>query len=139
MTIGVSILRDIAAFRIVYIREAHAADSDWPMAYAKEKGINEHKNYGERCAIAERLLEDENVKMPTIIDKMDNRVDEAYNGHPTRAFAVRKDGRLGVAGKQGPWGLTPALKEAKEWLEQYRKTGKEPELPGEQGTEGDRS
>ena len=31
--------KDIAEFRLVYIREAHAADSNWSVPYAKEKGI----------------------------------------------------------------------------------------------------
>ena len=127
--------KDIAVFRIVYIREAHAADSNRPVAYAKEKDITEHKSYGERCAVAERLMEDEEVKIPAIIDNMDNKVGAAYRGHPTRAFLVRKDGQLGVAGKRGPWGLEPALGEIKEWLEKYKQTGEEPELPMRQEAE----
>ena len=127
--------KDIAVFRIVYVREAHAADGKRPVGYAKEKGITQHKDYGERCAVAERLLKDENLKIPAIIENMDNKVDQAYGAAPTRAYLVRKDGRLGVAGKRGPWGLKPALKELREWLEEYKKTGKEPELPTKQETD----
>ena len=96
--------RQIAEFRIVYINEAHAADSRRPVGYAKEKGITEHKNYGERCRVAARMADEESVTIPCIIDNMDNEVNKAYKGWPTRAFLVRKDGKLGVAGERGPRG-----------------------------------
>ena len=121
--------KGIAEFRTVYIKEAHASDSNWPVPYAVEKGITQHKNYGERCSVAHRLVDDEKLSIPTIIDKMDNKVTEAYDAFPNRAFIVRKDGRLGVAAAPGPRGYAPALEEAKKWLAQYKKTGKEPELP----------
>lgn len=122
--------KDIAEFRIVYINEAHASDGRRPVQYAVDLGINQHKNYGERCDVAERLVKEKKLTIPCIIDKMDNKVNEAYKGWPDRAFLVRKDGRLAVAGSRGPWGFAPALKEIEEWLSQYKKTGEEPELRG---------
>jgi hypothetical protein len=74
--------KDIAEFRIVYIREAHASDSNWPVPYAIEKDITQHKDYGERCSLAQRLVKDEKLSIPTIIDKMDNKVNEAYDAFP---------------------------------------------------------
>ncbi len=121
--------KDIAEFRIVYINEAHAADGWRPVGYAKEKGITEHKNYGDRCMVAEMMMKEEKVTIPCIIDKVDNGVNEAYSAWPTRLFVIRKDGRLAVAAGQGPWGFRPALKDAKEWFAEYRRCGKEPELP----------
>jgi hypothetical protein len=121
--------KDIAEFRIVYIREAHAADSSWPMRFARERGINEHKDYGDRCMVAERMMEEESVTIPCIIDDFDNRVNTAYKAWPTRLFVVRKDGKLAVAASRGPWGFKPALKKAGAWLAEYRKIGSEPEIP----------
>ncbi len=121
--------KDIAEFRLVYVREAHAADGKWSGRFARDKGITEHKDYGERCMTAEMMMAEKNVTIPCIIDDMDNGVNDAYNGWPTRVYLVRKDGRLGVAAKQGPWGLKPGLTETLAWLEQYRKTGEEPPLP----------
>jgi hypothetical protein len=121
--------KDVAEFYIVYIREAHAADSEWPVDYAKGKGINNHTSYGERCEVAELLVREKKLTIPCVIDGMDNQVNDAYRGWPTRVFLVRKDGKLGVAGGRGPWGLRPALKDAAEWLAAYRKTGEEPALP----------
>lgn len=119
--------RDIADFRLVYISEAHAADSDWAVPYAKELGITNHKNYGQRCQTAEKLLGDKKLTIPTLIDNMDNEVNKAYKAHPDRIFVVRKDGKLAVAAKRGPWGFKPALNAAKTFLASYKETGKEPE------------
>ncbi len=121
--------KDIAEFRIVYISEAHAIDDRRPVPYAIEKGIKEHTTYGERCSVAQRLLDEGKLTIPSIIDKMDNHVAEVYDSHPNRLFLVRKDGKLGVAGSPGPWGWDPSMKEAQKWLAQYKKTGIEPELP----------
>ncbi len=116
--------KDMVVFRIVYIKEAHAADSDRPVGYAKELGIKEHKTYDDRCDLAKRLIDDKEIKIPTIIDNMDGKVDEAYSAAPTRAYLIRKDGRLGVTCGRGPRGLEPALKEIDVWLEEYRETGR---------------
>jgi hypothetical protein len=121
--------KDIAEFRIVYISEAHAIDDRRPVPYAIDKGIKEHKTYGERCSVAQRLVDEGKLTIPSVIDKMDNHVDKAYDAHPNRLFLVRKDGKLGVAGGRGPWGWEPSMEQAQKWLAQYKKTGIEPELP----------
>ena len=120
--------RDVAEFRIVYINEAHAEDSEWAVPYAAEKKISEHDNYKERCSSAELLMNDKSLTIPMIIDEMDNEVNLAYSGWPDRVFVVRTDGKLAVAGKEGPFGFVPALKEAEAWLSELKKTGSEPEL-----------
>ncbi len=121
--------KDIVEFRMIYIREAHAADSNWPTRVAQQKGINEHTDYDDRCTTAEMLFEDESLTVPMLIDGMDNAVNEAYKAHPDRVFLVRKDGRLAVAAARGPRGFNPALRETRAWLEAFRDTGEEPDLP----------
>ncbi len=133
--------KDIVEFRLVYINEAHAADSDRSVPYAKELGINNHKNYGERCDVAGKLLSDKNLTIPTVIDGMDNKVGEAYSAWPDRIYVVRKDGTLGVASGRGPWGFVPALEQTGEWLAEFKKSGKELELetkPGQRRMRGGR-
>ena len=51
--------KDIAAFRIVYLNEAHAADGDRPVPYAKDLGLFEHVTYTDRCTSAGRMLIDD--------------------------------------------------------------------------------
>jgi len=120
--------QDIAEFRMVYIKEAHAADGVWPMPLAKEKGINEHKDYAARCSTAEMLIKDQLLTIPCLIDNMEDQVNKAYAAWPDRIFIVRTDGRLAVAGDMGPRGFVPAMKAAEEWLEEFSATSKEPEL-----------
>ncbi len=128
--------KDIADFRLVYINEAHAADGRFPVGYAKEKGITEHDDYGERCTSAELLLKDEALTVPFLIDNMDNKVNKAYKAWPDRVFVVRSDGRLAVAAKRGPWGFGPAIKATSAWLAEYREAGREPSLPADAAPAG---
>lgn len=121
--------KDIVAFRLIYLKEAHAADSDWPVPYATEQSINQPTTYGERCELAQKLVDEKQLTIPAIIESMANEVDGDYQAGSTRAFLVRKDGTLGVAGGRGPQGLMPAIQDIEKWLEEYRKTGKEPGLP----------
>lgn len=123
--------KEIAVFRIVYIKEAHPAGSRRPAPHATEKGIAQPGTYGERCAVAQMLYDDKKLTIPCVIDGIDNDVNKAYRAWPTRAFIVRTDGRLAVAGGRGPRGLRPALDDAEAWLSDYKKTGKEPDLPGD--------
>ena len=111
--------RDVAEFYMVYISEAHASDDKYPVPYAKELGITEHKNYGQRCSIASRLKLDKKLTIPCLVDGKDNEVEKAYKGWPDRVYVVRKDGTLGVAAKRGPWGFKPALKKTKALLSSY--------------------
>lgn len=123
--------KDIAEFRLVYIKEAHAMDSSWPVEYAKEMGIKEHASYGERCSVATKLLSDKNLHIPTLADDMEDTANKAYKGWPDRIFLVRKDGNLAVAAKRGPWGFKPGIDAANTWLAGYKETGKEPPIQKE--------
>ncbi len=120
--------KDIADFYIVYLREAHAADSMRAVGYAKDKKILQPRDYAERCEVAERLVKEKKLTIPFLIDDMSNTAAQAYQALPDRAFLVRMDGTVGVAGEKGPRGFAPALREIKEWLEEYKKLGKEPEI-----------
>lgn len=120
--------KDIAEFRLVYIREAHAVDGDRPNSVSRSLGINEHTNFEERCDTAKRLVEDKLLTIPTLIDDMENSVDTAYSAKPDRIFLIRRDGRLAIAGERGPSGFAPALKDCENWLLGYSVTGEEPEF-----------
>lgn len=116
--------KDHAEFLIVYIKEAHPLDGRRPTRYAEELEIRDHKNYGERCTVASRLMKDEKLTIPCIVDGMDNKVSNAYAAHPDRVFLVDKDGRLAIAGARGPRGFAPAIDDVAEWLEDKYGKGK---------------
>ena len=101
--------KDIAEFRIVYIKEAHAVDSRRAVPYAIDEGINQPTTYADRCLIADMLVQTGTLTIPIIIDSIDDRVNGLYQGLPSRVFLVRSDGILGVAAERGPWGFPPAL------------------------------
>ena len=112
--------RDIADFRIVYIREAHAVDSNRPSPPARDKNIFEHEDFGQRCKTAEMLIQDNELTIPCLIDSMDNKTDKAYSAKPDRAFLVDGKGKLAVAGARGPRGFGPALNDIEQWLSKFR-------------------
>lgn len=113
--------KDVAEFRMVYIREAHASDSDRPVRYATEKGIKQQTHYEDRCVTAQMLLDEKKLTMPFLIDGMDNKTNEAYAAQPDRVFVVGVDGKLVVAAERGPWGFKPGVEKAKDWLVKFKK------------------
>ena len=74
-------------------------------------------------------MDKKRLNIPFLADGMDNKVAETYLGHPDRLYVVRKDGRLGIAGKPGPDGFAPALREAEKWLMKFKESGIEPDAP----------
>ena len=121
--------KEVAEFRLIYIKEAHAADGRRPVPYAKQLNITEHDDYQERCTTAEMLFKDKSLTLPCLIDNMDDEVNKAYHAWPDRIFVVRSDGKLAVAADRGPWGFKPALDKAVDWLKEFKETGQEPSLP----------
>ena len=121
--------KDIAEIRLVYIREAHAAGSGREVDYAVELDITQAKTYDQRCTTADMLLNAKSLTIPFVVDGIQNQVDAAYSAFPDRVFLVRQDGRLAVAAARGPRGFAPALSKANAWLEEFKRTGKEPNLP----------
>ena len=55
----------------------------------------------------------------TYVDEMDDHVNHAYAGWPTRLYLVGLDGKVVYAGGQGPIGMKP--KELKDAIEKYLK------------------
>lgn len=45
--------------------------------------------------------------MPALIDKIDDKVGQAYGGWPDRLYLVGKDGKIAYAGRRGPAGFAP--------------------------------
>jgi hypothetical protein len=105
------------------------------VGYALKEKVNEPVSYGQRCSVARRLVEEGKLTISHLIDGINNRVNDEYSAHPTRAFLVRTDGILAVAGWKGPWGLRPALDEIRQWLREFRQTGIEPEQKLPKGKE----
>ena len=101
---------------MIYIREAHAADSDWPEPLAVEQRINAPKTYGERSKIAGKCVTKLGLDIPFLIDDMNDTVNTLYDGHPDRLFLVDVDGTIAIRADRGPWGFKPGVSSLTQWL-----------------------
>ncbi len=95
-------------FFVVYITEAHALDGRAPMNRPGSPLVEEPMTWVERNKVATRCVAAMEIEhLPTLIDDLDDRVGQAYQGHPDRLYLVGKDGKIAFAGDRGPFGFRP--------------------------------
>jgi hypothetical protein len=88
---------------VLYIREAHAADSPRP----KPGAPKEPRSEKERCAVASGCVKDMGLTIPFLIDDMENTTEAAYAAWPDRLYVIGADGRVAYKGGLGPKGFKP--------------------------------
>lgn len=91
-------------FFMIYCREAHAIDGDRPMYNAI---VEEPVSTAERNQVAKDFVEQLGIKMPTLLDKIDDKTGADYAAHPDRLYLIGKEGRVAYAGGRGPSGFKP--------------------------------
>ncbi len=69
--------------------------------FAQPTSADEREHVAEACALHLDL------KIPTLIDDMDNSTDLAYSALPDRLYLVGKDGRIAYKSARGPMGFRP--------------------------------
>ncbi len=89
---------------MIYCREAHAIDGERPMFNAI---VEEPVSTAERNQVAKDFVEQLGIKMPTLLDKIDDKTGTDYAAHPDRLYLIGKDGRVAYAGGRGPSGFKP--------------------------------
>ncbi len=92
-------------FLLVYIREAHALDSRSPSTFELiEDPITdlERQSVAKTC-MAKLALD----PIPAVLDRIDDKVNDAYKGWPDRLYLVGKDGNIAYGGGRGPFGFKP--------------------------------
>lgn len=104
---------DDVAFFIVYIKEAHPEDG-WVVTQNREEGIAvaDPSSEDERVGVAEACVVHSAIRMPVLVDSMDNTVASAYGGWPDRLYLIGRDGRVAFQGEMGPFGFQPELLES---------------------------
>ena len=107
-------------FLSIYIREAHPKDGWWLGNRFTKKLIekiitanastehNDPKTIEERRAIAGECNQALEYGVRTYVDEMDDVVNKAYAGWPTRLYLIGLDGQVVYGGGQGPMDFKPA-------------------------------
>jgi len=79
-------MKDDLVFVMIYIDEAHALDG-WQLGRHVE--IKNHKSISDRCAAACLTRDRFNLRIPILLDTMDNAFDRTYAVWPERYFVIR--------------------------------------------------
>jgi thiol-disulfide isomerase/thioredoxin len=107
---------DEVNFLMVYTREAHPESTIYVNREGEEvlEKIEQTDDLEERMDHARVCGPTLKFKFPTVVDKEDNAVNEAYAGWPSRFVVVGADMRVAYDGGPGPSGFQPEALEA--WL-----------------------
>jgi len=95
--------RDQMEFFVVYVQEAHPTDG-WQADSNVTDGVlyRQHQDHDEREDMAQTCSLALSLDIPTLIEEMNNEIDEAYGAAPERLYVVGKDGRVTYHGGVGP-------------------------------------
>jgi iodothyronine deiodinase-like protein len=106
----------------VYIQEAHPVDL-WQVSSNVKEGVlfASPQTSGERVETAEICVVKLAIKMPALVDGIDNRVERAYTGWPDRLYVIGTDGRVRHKSAPGPFGFSTA--DLEQSLEQLLHSG----------------
>ena len=98
---------------MVYIQEAHPVDL-WQVADNVTDGVvfASPRTDAERTAMADICVVRLAIKIPSLLDGVDNRVERAYTGWPDRVYIIGTDGRLRYKSAAGPFGFSTSALEA---------------------------
>lgn len=105
---------DRVSFVVVYIREAHPEDG-WVVTPNRDQGIEimDPTNDEERHAVAATCAIRLQIRMPVVVDSVDDTIARAYGALPDRLYLVAEGGRVAFQGGPGPFGFDPtALEQA---------------------------
>lgn len=105
--------RDRVTFVVVYIREAHPEEG-WVVSSNRTEGIriNDPASTGERIDVATTCALDLEIRMPVVVDDIDDAIASAYGALPDRLYLIGTDGAVAFQGEPGPWGFEPEALEA---------------------------
>lgn len=99
-----------AEFIGVYIHEAHATDSSWPIEKNTQLGIvvPEPRTFQERESVARKCCESMKMPFPILVDEIDDRVGRSYCAMPDRLYVIDSKGRVAYKAGIGPFGYNPS-------------------------------
>jgi hypothetical protein len=83
--------------------------------------IREPRTDDERADVAETCAANLRLRMPMVVDEMDNAVASAYGGWPDRLYLLARDRTILYQGGVGPFGFKP--EELDQAIERVRRGG----------------
>lgn len=86
------------------MREAHPLDGPMPSTFGL---VEDPLTDAERLALAGTCVDELDLPMPALVDRVDDKVARAYGGWPDRLYLIGKDGKVAYAGGKGPQGFDP--------------------------------
>ena len=94
---------------VVYIREAHPEEG-WVVTPNRDEDIlvNDPTSNDERLEVAASCAINLQIRMPVVVDDIDDGIASAYGALPDRLYLVNSDGNIAYQGEPGPWGFDPA-------------------------------
>ena len=100
---------DHVDFLVVYIREAHPEDG-WVVTMNRDQDIalDDPTTTSERADVAASCAIRLEIKMPVVVDEIDDAVASAYGALPDRLYLVGRGGHVAFQGEPGPFGFQPA-------------------------------
>ncbi len=98
---------------MVYIREAHPEDG-WVVSMNRDQGIAvvDPTSNEERLEVASACALRLAIRMPVVVDDVDDAIASAYGALPDRLYLVGEGGRIVFQGEPGPWGFDPQALQA---------------------------
>ncbi len=101
--------RDRVEFVVVYIREAHPEEG-WVVTPNRDADIrvNDPTSDEERHEVAASCALRLEIRMPVVVDPIDDRIARAYGALPDRLYLIGRGGRVAFQGERGPFGFKPA-------------------------------
>ncbi len=96
-------------FLVVYIREAHPEDG-WVVTPNRDEDIliDDPSTDAERIQVAATCAIRLEIRMPVVVDPLDDRIARAYGALPDRLYLIGRGGRVAFQGDPGPFGFQPA-------------------------------
>ncbi len=93
--------------------EAHALDAWQDEDNQKDKiSVASPRTLAERCAVEGTCATKLALRIPAVIDDLQNSTEEAYTAWPDRLYVIDREGRVAFKSRPGPFGFKPADMEA---------------------------
>lgn len=95
-----------ATFLMVYVREPHPLDG-WRMENNDHAGVavRQPRNFEERMGVAKSCNGLLDLGFPMLVDTMDDAVNNAYSGVPSRLYLIDRAGKIAFKNGRGPFGF----------------------------------